>query len=279
MDSKISKQAKDLIQKYTSNLFKDATLEFYGIKTAKIKELINVELPEVMVKASGMDIVFLLEDNTYLHFEFQTTYNKKDLTRFAAYDLRLFERDGREIITAVIYTSDVKKADTGLKIGSLTYNPVNVMMIDYDGNAIYEELDRKIKDGAELSDLDMLNLIFLPLMKIKGDTPRDELAVNSIKLAQTIKDKNKQDACVAAAYAFAEKYLDDNGRNKIWEVLKMSSMLVNYLEEEFTKHDSSVKTEIAKKLFKEGSTVELIKKVTELPIELIKRLQAEISNE
>ncbi|MDR1689667.1 MAG: hypothetical protein LBS21_13815 [Clostridiales bacterium] len=75
MESKVSKQVKDLIQKYTSNLFKDATLEFYGIKTAKIKELINVELPEVTVKAYGMDIVFLLEDNAYLHFEFQSTYN------------------------------------------------------------------------------------------------------------------------------------------------------------------------------------------------------------
>jgi hypothetical protein len=197
--------------------------------------------------------------------------------------LRLFERDGREIITAVIYTSDVKKADTGLKIGSLMYNPVNVMMIDYDGNAIYEELDRKIKEGAELSDLDMLNLIFLPLMKIKGDTPRDELAVNSIKLAQTIKDNKKRYACIAAAYAFAEKYLDDNGRNKIWEVLKMGSMLVEYLEgyleEEFTKHDNNVKTEIARNAIKEGATVDFVKKITKLPVEIIKRLQAEIGKE
>ena len=50
IDIQISKHAKDIIQKYTSGLFKNATLEFYGIKTAKIKELINGELPVVEIK-------------------------------------------------------------------------------------------------------------------------------------------------------------------------------------------------------------------------------------
>ena len=72
LDIKISKHKRDIIQKYTSGLFKDATLEFYGIKTAKIKELVNVELPVVEVSEESTDFIFLLADNTYLHFEFQT---------------------------------------------------------------------------------------------------------------------------------------------------------------------------------------------------------------
>lgn len=62
---KISKKSKDIIQKYVSATFKNINLEFYGVKTAKIKELINVELPIVEIKDNSIDFVFLLEDNTY----------------------------------------------------------------------------------------------------------------------------------------------------------------------------------------------------------------------
>jgi len=44
IDTKISIHNKDIISKYTSGLFKNAILDYYGIKsTAKIKDLINVE--------------------------------------------------------------------------------------------------------------------------------------------------------------------------------------------------------------------------------------------
>lgn len=39
-------------------------------RSAKVKELISVELPIIEVKDNSMDFVFLLEDNTYLHLEF-----------------------------------------------------------------------------------------------------------------------------------------------------------------------------------------------------------------
>ena len=137
MDAKISKHAKDLIQKYVSGLFKNATLEFYGVKMAKIKELISVELPVIEVGGSAGDDVFLLEDDSYLHYEFETGYNKSAIVRFAGYDLRLFERDGRIVNTVIIYTAEVKEAPPVLNIGSLMYSPSVILMADYDGNAIY----------------------------------------------------------------------------------------------------------------------------------------------
>jgi hypothetical protein len=60
-------------------------------------------------------------------------------------------------------------------------------------------------------------------------------------------------------------------------------MLVNYLEgaitDAVTDALTNEKKEVAKKLFKEGSTVDFIKKITELPVEIIKRLQAELGKE
>jgi hypothetical protein len=59
-----------------------------------------------------MDNVFDLADNSYLHYEFESKYNRDDLIRFPGYDLRLFERDGRIVNTVIIYTADVQKAYT-----------------------------------------------------------------------------------------------------------------------------------------------------------------------
>jgi hypothetical protein len=148
--------------------------------------------------------------------------------RFATYDIRLYERDGRIVITVIIYTADVREADTTVDIGSLTYIPGKVMMYDFDGDAIYKELNTKLETGQELTDTDMLNLIFLPLMR--NTIIRSELAAKSIEIAQTIPDTNKRNACIAAAFAFASKYLNDNERDKLLEVLKMTdlaTMLVN----------------------------------------------------
>ena len=68
----------------------------------------------------------------------------------------------------------------------------------------------------------MLNLVLLPLMR--HTIPRKELAVKSIELAQAIPDTAKRNACIAAAFAFASKYLDDDETNNLLEVLKMTDL-------------------------------------------------------
>ena len=274
LDVKISKRVNDIIQKYASGLFKNTTLEFYGIKAAKIKELVNIELPVIEVSESSADFAFLLEDDTYLHFEFQTAYNKKDLIRFAHYNLRLYERDGRKIHSVIIYAADVKKAPDDLNIGSLIYTPDKIMMVDYDGDNVYHELNAKIKAGSELTDLDILNLILLPLMK--NNTPRDELAATSIKLAQNIPDPAKRTACIAAAFAFASKYLDKHQMEKLMEVLKMvdwATMLVGDAVDNAVEKNT---IEITTKMLKEGIGISSIVACTGLEESFIRKLKAEL---
>ena len=275
LDTIISRNAKDIIQKYTSGLFKDATLEFYGIKTAKIKELISPNIPVVEVSGSDSDFVFLLEDDSYLHFEFQSSYNDSDLIRFAHYDLRLHERDKRTVKTVIIYTADVKEAPSELKAGSVVFSPENIMMVQYDGNAIYNELVAKIKSGAGLTDVDMLNLIFLPLMS--HSIPQFDLAVDTIKLAQTIPDTTRRNTCTAAAVAFANKYLGENKLNELLEVLNMTDvyeMIAEKYEKWASKKNSTM---IAKKLLKRGMSVEAVAEDTELDEATVKELQEELN--
>ena len=265
---------KHVIQKYANALFKDATLDFYGIKTAPIKELINPELPVIEVSGGAADIVFLLEDDNYLHFAFETGHNSIGaMVKCASYDLRLFERDKRFVHAVVIYTAEVKNKPTGLNIGSLVYNPGIILMNDYDGNSTYIELEAKIKTGQDLTNVDMLNLVLLPLMH--HTIPRQELAANSIKLAQTIQDSTKRNACIAAAFAFASKYLDEADINKIMEVLRMTDigtlLVMDAIMDE--------KTEIAKNALREGATIAFIQKITGLEESTVKRIQQEMDFE
>jgi hypothetical protein len=272
MDIKISKHKKDIIQKFASGVFKDASLEFYGLKTTKIKELINVELPVLEVSEKSTDFVSLLEDNTYQHYEFQTKFNNADLTRFAMYDIRLYERDKRKIQTVIIYSSDVKKRNISLNIGSLEYKPDVVFMCEYDGNAIYADLETKLKNQQELTNTDMLNLIFLPLMR--NNIPKAELAEKSIKLAQTIPDKQKRDGCMASTFAFSFEYLNDTEIKRIMEVFKLSvfERAYNLLVEDY-------KIQTAKRMLKNGVAVEIIADSTELDIDTVTALKEQLESE
>ena len=266
LETKISRQAYDIIEKYTSDFFRDATLEFYGVKSAKIKELINVQFPIVEVRIKETDIIFLLEDDKYLHLNFQSTYSKENLVRFAIYDLLLYERDKRQIISVVIYSSDVQVVDDCLDTGTLRFCPQIVKFSNYDGNAIYSDLEIKLKSGLELSDHDLLNLIFLPLMKTK--LPKDKLAEKSIRMAQSIPNESKRNTCIASIFAFASKYLKDEDLKKLLEVIKVSDLATMLIVDE--------RTQIAKKALKKGSTAEYVAEITGLDIITIQSLKDEL---
>jgi len=243
--------------------------EFYGFKTGKVKELINPELPEIRVKGGSTDVVFLMEDDSYLHLGFETGKDGDDIIRHLDYDVRLIQRDGRCVNTIIVYSADVKIAPKGIKSDTLVYNPHVILMIDYDGNAIFAELEAKLKAGEELTNTDILNLIFLPLMR--HTIPQRELVEKSITLAQTISNTEKRNACTAAAFAFASKYLDKEYVNKLLEVLKVTDLGTMLVE------DKAI--EIAKSMLKDMVNIAFISRHTGLDEYTVQRLQEELSND
>lgn len=273
LNTKITKHVNDVIQKHANSLFRNVTLCFYGIKTAPIKELINPELPIVDVSGGGTDMVFLLEDGKYLHFAFETRYSIGKLIHCAGYDLRLFARDGRKVHTVIIYSADVEKKPDTLDIGVMVYEPDVILMYDYDGSSVFSELDAKLKAGQELTDVDMLNLILLPLMK--HTISRKELAVRSVELAQTIKDTTKRNACIAATFAFASKYLEKEEAEKLLEVIRLADLAVMLVEREVERKMITV----AKNALRKGSAIDFVKDITDLDESIIKQLQAELDSE
>ena len=269
LSAKISKHVNDILQKHTCALLRDVVPEFYGFKTGKVKELINPELPDVSVVGGGTDMVFLTDEDAYLHLGFETGKDQGDIIKHLNYDARLVQRDGRNVDTIIIYTADVKEAPQGIQSQTLTYNPHVILMAEYDGDAIYVELNTKIKAGEELSDKDILNLLFLPLMRTT--IPRNELAAKSAEIASTIPDPVKRNSCVAAAYAFAHKYLSEEELEKILEVVKMSDMGTLLVKDR--------NMEIAKSMLKDRVSVEFVARHTGLDEETVQQLKDELDNE
>jgi len=89
----------------------------------------------VEAKEKRVDFVFLLEDETLLHLEFQTTVPEDILRRFAYYGARLVERYNMDVNTAVIYSGRIESAPELLEQGSLCYRVTNVFLKSMDGDA------------------------------------------------------------------------------------------------------------------------------------------------
>ena len=104
--SKSSNKIKheDLIMKKAMEVFSEDGIAALGIK-GKVKEVGSTEIVVLEAKNFSMDYNFLMEDDTYLHFEFQTTNKKEnDLRRFRMYESFLSLQKGKDVITYVIYS-------------------------------------------------------------------------------------------------------------------------------------------------------------------------------
>jgi hypothetical protein len=184
-----------------------------------------------------------------------------------SYNIRLYERDGRRIITVIIYTAKVNHATDSINIGSLVYNPQRVMMKDYDGDSVYRDLTARIEAGQDITDADMLNLIFLPLMKHTIDS--GELAVKSVQLAQRIQDTAKRNACIAAAFAFGSKFLSDVDMETLKGALKMTDLAEMIIGDKLI--------EIAKGMLKDKVSIDFVSRHTGLDESTVRELQTELS--
>ncbi|HEY5561123.1 MAG TPA: hypothetical protein VIK72_05070 [Clostridiaceae bacterium] len=268
--AEISYQNNDIILKYMSAAFKDVALDFYGLHTAKIKAVIPTDLPVLEVSEESMDFVFLLEDESFLHLEFQTTNRNDNLTRFLLYDARLYKKDKRKINTAVIYSGDIEQAISNIEIGSISYQVSNVYMKAFNGDDIFLDLQNKITGKEILNDADKLNLIFLPLMKSK--VGKNEMAINAVELAAKISNDNEKMLYIGAIVGISDKFIDKEYVYKLKERLKMTRVGIELRKEGFEEGIKEGKLEDASKMVKKGFIIDDIIEITGLKKEDIEKL-------
>ena len=286
MNTEITQHCNDVIMKAMAETFKDKTLRLFGLDTAKIVGVIPTVLPVVEVKENRTDYIFLLEDNTFLHLEFQTIVNLENLKRFLLYDARMINKDDRNVNTAVVYSGRIKRAPNQIKRGSITYKVTNIYMKEYDGDAEYKILHDKMIKNEPLNEEDILKLIFLPLMKSKQT--EDEMAICAAELAKNI-DGEIKTFVIGAIIAVTDKFMSEDYKKKLLEVLRLTQ-IEQWIKEEGIKEgiregikegikEGELKKamETAEAALRKGFTIEDIIEITGLTKEVVLKIKNNVN--
>jgi len=277
----ITYQAKDVLFKTLSEMFKDKALIMYGLDYPKIVEMLPNEFPEVKANERRADSVFLLEDNSILLLEYESNNRIiENMYKYIDYVLRISKRyydenkSIRKVNVAVIYASNVEEADDNFNTGSVSIVVKSVFMKKYDGDIIYKEVEQKIKDGIRLQDVDLMNLILLPLMKSKKD--KHELIKDTIELAKEVEDEKNQYFIIAGVLTSTDKFIDEEYANMVRSWLKMTKVekiFEKEKEEAMNQAEKGKAIEIAKNMLLDNEDIEKITRYTKLSIEEINKLK------
>ena len=232
---------EDLIMKRAMDVFAEDGLKFFGIDK-KVKELGPTELVVLESKNLHMDYTFLMEDDTYIHFEFQTTNkNISDLRRFRAYEALLSHQTGKDVVTYVIYSSNIINVNDTLETGINKFKVNTISMASKNGDDVFKNVSDKISKGISLSKDDIISLSFSPIMGGQ----------------------------VSIIYAFANKFLSGKDLERVKEELKVTELGKSLIDE--GKKEKAI--EIAKKAILKGMDNETIQDLTDLSIEDIELIR------
>ncbi|ARC85478.1 hypothetical protein U732_1307 [Clostridium argentinense CDC 2741] len=263
---------EDLIIKRAMDLFAEEGLKFFGINK-KVKELGPTELVVLETKNMFMDYTFLMEDDTFIHFEFQTTNKGKvDLRRFRAYEALLSHQTGKDAVTYVVYSGNIKNPVNTLETGISEFRVNSISMASKDGDKIYNDIVEKIKSGIDITKQDIISLTFTPIMG--GNISTVDKILNAIGIIKDINKDYKHDV-ESILYAFANKFLSGKDLEKVKEELKMTELGKSLIQEGIEKGKEKGKAELLIKMlmhkFKKvpDEYKEKIKTLSEETIELI----------
>lgn len=285
MDKNITYQAKDVLFKTLSETFKDKALNMYGLNYPKIVEMLPNEFPQVKADERRADSIFLLADGSILLLEYESNSRiVENMYKYIDYVLRIsnrFYKEHKEIVkvnVAVIYASNIKRANNEMNIGSVGINVESVFMKNYDGDKIYAEIDTKIKSDEKLNDEDLMNLILLPLMSSSKDN--HEVIRDTIEIAKKVKDEKQQYFIIAGVLTSTDKFIDEEYSKTVREWLKMTKVEKIYEKEKedainqaINKTEKNAAFEFAKNMLLDGEDIKKIVKYTKLKEEDINKLK------
>lgn len=270
---------EDMIMKRAMELFAEEGLKFFGIDK-KVKDTGPTELVVLETKNMFMDYTFLMEDDTYIHFEFQTT-NKgiKDLRRFRAYEALLSHKEEKPVTTYVVYSGDIKDPMSGYEEGINIYRVNAISMANKDGDKIFNEIINKIKNNENVTKTDLVELTFTPIMG--GKLSKADKIINAVKVVKNIDREYRYDI-EAILYAFASKFLKGRDLERVKEEIKMTELGRSLIEEGIKKGRAEGRAEGKEEGREEGKSEllikQLMKKFKKLPMEYrdkIKKLPEE----
>jgi hypothetical protein len=98
-----------------------------------------------------MDYTFLMEDDSYIHFEFQTTDKElDDLMRFRTYEALLNHQTKKDVTTYVVYSGDIRTPISEYNCGIDTYKVNAISIVNEDGDKVFDEIIKKLSKGYDI---------------------------------------------------------------------------------------------------------------------------------
>lgn len=270
----VAHNKEDIIMKHAMKIFAEQAVAYFG-ERKKVKEIAQTEQVILDIKDTRMDYVFLMEDDTYTHFEFQTTDKRiTDLVRFNLYDVLLYQQTKKQVYTYVVYSGDIKTPLTSYNNGFSEYKVKAICMADKDAETILNDIECKLVEGKILSDKELLDLVFIPIMG--GTLGKEDKIIRAFEISEDYPIDKKRDV-QAMLCTFALKFLNTSELKQVKEVIRMTDLGRALMEEGMEKGREEGKIDIVRELLKDGSfTKEQIEKVTKIPMEKIEELEKDL---
>lgn len=199
----------------------------FGVPLPPIVDALPTELPQLEVRTQHTDQLFRLADDSILHLEFQTTQRPGDLTRFAAYNLAVFQQHGHPVFTVVLYGAGIHSAPDSLEAGSLTFRVRNILVGQEDGDAVLRGLQEKAAHGEPFTAADRVDLILSPLMR--QSRPTADALRAAVPLVNRLPE-SQQPETIGALLGLVYHYLDAGIVQAILEDLSMANPLQELID-------------------------------------------------
>ena len=178
------------------------------------------EFAEVETRDEFVDLTFRLENGDILHIEEQATLTEDDLIRFAHYDLRLYSKYHVPVHTVVLSPFHSKNHVSFFNAGCFQYSVIHQVIQGRNGDEVLERMRNEIATGKPVNELE---LIFVPLMESR--LPVRDLLLETIRLEKKIKDENIKNKVIALTMVMANRLVEAELLEKIWEEVKMLKIL------------------------------------------------------
>ncbi|WP_309449048.1 hypothetical protein [Clostridium sp.] len=217
-----------------------------------------------------------MEDDTYIHVEFQTTDKRNDdLRRFRAYEALLSFQTTKDVVTYVVYSNGIHNTKSILQTGINEYNIKVISMYDKDGDIVIKEVEEKLNNNIEVTKQDLVALTFTPIMG--GKLTKLDRIIKAIRIVRKINNHYRYDI-ESMLYAFADKFLDGKDLEKVKEEISMTKLGEMLVEDGIKKGEEKKAIETAKIAIKKGLSDELICELTGLTEAQVSIIRQSISN-
>lgn len=230
-----SVQHEDIALKTAFQYFSEELLPYFGI-TGKVMKIAPTELVYLDVKKFHEDMNFVMENGSWVHFEFQSkNEGLEGLKRFRTYEALASYQHKVSVTTYVLFSGRIKNPMTEFHEGINTFRIVPIIIRSRNADELIGRLQEKQECGEELTKEDMALLTLCLLMDGKMSLKDRVEAAYQITWKAASISREEQNRIEAVLYVMADKFLDSAEMDELMEVISVTRLgqkLVNKGKEE-----------------------------------------------